>query len=91
MGRANQQRDWLNFVPRPDLKGKRKTDIWAVEREDGLGAALGYVKWHGAWRQYCFFPDTATLYNADCLRQIADFCQRKRAEYLAKKSGGGDG
>lgn len=76
MGRPSKTKeDWLRFVLRYDLKGKRKTDIWAVEREDTPGRPLGFIKWHGAWRKYCFFPEQGTLYDPNCLRQIADLCE----------------
>jgi len=34
---------------------------------------LGIVKWHGAWRQYCYFPTIQAVYSAGCLKDIADF------------------
>ena len=38
-----------------------------------LGHTLGIVKWDGAWRQYCYFPEPGCVYSAGCLKDIADF------------------
>ena len=37
---------------------------------------LGEIKWHSAWRQYCFYPDENTLWSHDCLKDIQDFLQQ---------------
>lgn len=44
----------------------------------------GEIKWHGAWRKYCFFPSDDTLYDSDCLRLIADFCSDRSKEHYGK-------
>jgi hypothetical protein len=31
---------------------------------------LGLIKWFGRWRQYTFFPETGTVFNAECLNDI---------------------
>lgn len=54
----------------------RKTDVWYVAPLSG-GSVLGSVKFYGAWRKYVFFPREETLYDANCLRAIADFCERQ--------------
>jgi len=36
---------------------------------------LGYIKWYGPWRQYCFFPMVQTIFNMDCMRYIIDFIE----------------
>lgn len=60
---------WVDFT---ELKNPgRKTKIWAVTSKAGFH--LGVIKWWGSWRQYCFFPDGDTLYNRECLGDIAIF------------------
>jgi len=39
------------------------------------GDKLGTVKWFGRWRQYAFFPEPGTIWNRDCLREVADFIE----------------
>lgn len=34
---------------------------------------LGQIKWYGAWRKYCFFPNKETIWDNKCLEQIIDF------------------
>lgn len=44
------------------------------------GETIGYVVWYPAWRQYCFRADLEAIWNKDCLRTIADFCERRTTE-----------
>ena len=37
------------------------------------GDRLGTVRWYGAWRQYAFYPEPETIWNRDCLREVAGF------------------
>jgi hypothetical protein len=69
------------LIERPE---GRKTDIWHVGPKEGEGWNLGEVKFHGAWRKYCFFPFENTLFDHACLRAIADFCEQKTAEWRKK-------
>ena len=34
------------------------------------GYRMGYIKYFGPWRVFCFFSDPDQAYNADCLRLI---------------------
>ena len=34
---------------------------------------LGQVRWYGRWRQYVFEPIPNTIWNKDCLRELANF------------------
>jgi len=53
------------------------TEVWRiVERQPfTLGPTLGYVKWFGKWRQYSFYPEPNTIFEHNCLRNIASFCE----------------
>lgn len=51
-----------------------KTSIWTVRNSDN-GALLGEIRWHGPWRQYTFVPAPFTIFEEECLRDIANFCQ----------------
>lgn len=74
---------YVEFIQQPH-EHHRKTAWWHV-RNRSRDAYLGTVRWHGAWRQFCFFPEDHTLYNPECLRDIADFVQRATGDYLAAK------
>lgn len=60
-----------------------KTSKWDVLSKRH-GFVLGTIKWYGAWRQYTFFPTKETLYNKDCMREIASFLED---QMKARKSG----
>ena len=51
-----------------------KTSVWNVLSKEG-GETLGQVRWYGRWRKYAFFPRPNTLYENDCLRDIAGFIE----------------
>ncbi len=52
----------------------RKTKVWEVQEPRGEWE-IGYIKWYGAWRCYAFYPLQDTIYEKECLRFIADFCE----------------
>ncbi len=57
--------------PLPSKTGK--TSIWRiVDRGNGT---LGIIKWFGRWRCYAFFPETNTVFNADCMSELVKFCE----------------
>ena len=51
------------------IEQKPKTKVIAVQSKTHP-IRLGIIKWWNAWRCYAFFPDTGTLYNAECLSDI---------------------
>lgn len=67
---------WVSF----QLEERRfgaKTDLWYVWSLKEPAAHLGVVKWFGAWRKYAFFPAVQTLFEQDCLRDIAEFIEQE--------------
>jgi hypothetical protein len=58
--------------------GKQRTNRWRVTNLHGI--PIGTVYWHTPWRQYTFFPAPQTLFERNCLRLIADFCERETME-----------
>lgn len=61
---------------------KRRTKIFDIYSVQGL--RVGVVQWFSAWRRYNFFPDPRTSFDAICLREIADFCEKLMQERKAK-------
>jgi len=52
----------------------KKTKTWAViAKADGF--VLGQVRWFARWYQYSFYPNSDTVYERTCLRDIAAFCE----------------
>lgn len=57
-----------------------KTRLWNIMTVDGH-YHIGQIKWFGRWRRYCFFPVDQTVFEQDCLRDIADFIEQKTKEH----------
>jgi hypothetical protein len=62
---------WLEFHL---VENKPKTEVWFVWAK-GRKTYLGGIRWHGPWRCYAFFPVHGSLYEQDCLRDLADFVE----------------
>ena len=71
---------------------KPRTVVWRV-RPQGEALTLGLVQWFSHWRKYCFFPCEPTVFDANCLREIADFCETRTQEHrtaaIARKTESG--
>ena len=63
-------------------KKTRWWEVTAIASDD----VLGIVSFWGAWRKYVFKPNDATLYDASCLREIADFTERQTKEWRVQPS-----
>lgn len=59
----------LKFV---EIKDTGKTKVWEIQNSF-LGAKIGLIKWFGAWRKYCFFPNEETVFDTKCLNRISEF------------------
>lgn len=62
-------KSYVDFV---ETEKRSKTSIYEV-RSKSHGDVLGQIKWHGPWRQYCFFPNGDTLWSWGCLEEIQIF------------------
>jgi len=76
LGKGIESGSHIKFVP---WVPKKKTKTWLVETKDDT--PLGIIHWYGAWRCYGFSPKPATVFEKVCLREIADFCERKTQEH----------
>ena len=73
---------WITFgMPKKSDSGK--TLVWEVVNAGGT--ALGQIKWNSMWRRYAFYPLAFTLYEQDCLRSIADFCESASKTHRANR------
>lgn len=57
-----------------------KTKVFQIQSKDGQ-VVLGQVKWYGPWRKYCFYPEGQTIFEWDCLRDIAEFCEKTSRQH----------
>ena len=52
----------------------RKTPIYVIYDKNSV--CIGKIKWYGAWRKFCFFPEGNTIWGSICLEEvIALVCQ----------------
>lgn len=72
---------WISTTEAPST-GKTKR-FWVTSKDGGV--ALGTVKWHPAWRKFAFFPEPNTLFEPDCLRDLATFCETETGKRKAER------
>jgi hypothetical protein len=75
---------WVSFKLEEPRRRELKTDVWHVWNLSE-SAHLGTVKWYGPWRKYAFFPAAETLYEQDCLRDIAAFVESETLQHRKGK------
>lgn len=63
----------------------QKTGRWHVLSTES-GDILGHVKWFGRWRRFAFFPEAETVFEQDCMRDIAEFIEARTKEHRAAKA-----
>ena len=54
----------------------RKTPIYHIISKHSKDE-IGLIKWYGAWRKYCFFPNSNTIWDNKCLNEILNFLNDK--------------
>jgi hypothetical protein len=74
---------WIRTVELPNLG--LKTRRWAVLTQEG--APLGAVRWFSRWRCYAFYPEPGTIYERQCLRDLADFCEEQTQMHRNSSAG----
>lgn len=57
-----------------------KTRHWEVQNSD-TGAVLGLIRFFNAWRKYVFAPLAGTLYDGNCLDEIAKFTEAQTSNW----------
>jgi hypothetical protein len=75
--------EYLIFVL---VRSSPKTDVWLCKNKRS-GNELGTVRWHGAWRKYCYFVTYDSVYDDKCLDDIKDFLKQVQSQYKSKKNG----
>lgn len=66
------------------LEEKPKTKVWAC-LNNRTGNELGIVKYYPAWRQYCYYPASLTVFNSGCLIDITNFIDQLNEERKKNK------
>lgn len=61
-----------------------KTKVWRCRNNKNQNL-LGTVKWFSRWRQYCFFPETNTIFSIGCMKDIMYFIEQVKEDYNVNK------
>lgn len=56
-----------------------KTKVWPIHSVSG--PQLGTVSFLGRWRCYVFRPMPETVFNAGCMRELVEFCDKHTEEW----------
>lgn len=73
---------YIRFLDR-GLTPSGKTRVWHVatrsqdKPDTQIEDYLGEIRWFGRWRCYTFYPYDQTVYEKQCLRDIANFCEEQ--------------
>jgi hypothetical protein len=62
-----------------------KTRTWDVLPTDG-GLIIGRIYWYSKWRKYVFAPLDNAVFEEDCLRDIASFCESATKQHKRWKA-----
>jgi hypothetical protein len=73
---------WIEIKEVKSLK-ERKTKMFKVTSKQD-GATLGFIEWGNRWRKYVFEPVECTMFEEDCLRDIATFIQEETKRHKEK-------
>lgn len=65
-------KSYVTFALREERPKNRKTDVYVIKsRRDNFPLAI--IKWSGAWRRYCFFPNDDTIWSVGCMAEVSAF------------------
>lgn len=82
--RVKTRYEYIHFV-RANREPGKKTDVWQI-RNNKSEFTLGYIKWHGQWRQYCVFTKISCIFNKGCLADIQEFLDAAMDEWRKERA-----
>jgi hypothetical protein len=82
MMKLKKSQKWIRFTKGAPRYGMKTFTFFVLSAEND--SLLGTVRWYSHWRRYAFFPDPKTVFEQDCLRDIADFCAERTREHRAR-------
>lgn len=85
----NNDGDWIMefkyfVIDKQAPKPGCKTSRYPLRSRNG-DYILGVIKWYGAWRQFCFFPQPETLWSVGCLHDVQQAMASITARYKQQK------
>ena len=65
-------------------EGKKLPQYVLCNKKD-LFIHLGMIKWYGAWRKFCFYPISDTIWDNKCLEQLLNFINDYNSNWKKSK------
>lgn len=62
---------------------KRKTPIYYIFEYNTN--CIGEIKWYGPWRKFCFYPETATVWDSKCLTEVLQQLDMINKDYIESR------
>lgn len=56
------------FYITEEILPNRKTPIYNIINNNNL--KIGQIRWYGPWRKFCFYPDSDTIWDNNCLQDV---------------------
>ena len=75
--------NYIHFID--ESQPNKKTKLFRVENKM-FECLIGWVKFNPGWRKYIFIPAESTIFDAGCLRDIADFTESETKKWKDKIS-----
>lgn len=74
------------YLVRAKKKKGKKTNTYIIRRDSMSACAerLGLIKWHGAFRQFAFYPDSDTFWSKGCLEIVNRWLDDKNKRHRNK-------
>lgn len=77
------QYDWIDIREEPQVGKTRRFTVWNSK----ANVLIGRIQWYGPFRSYAFFPGVSTVYEKDCLRDIAECIEELSWAHKRKAKG----
>jgi CRISPR/Cas system CMR-associated protein Cmr1 (group 7 of RAMP superfamily) len=72
---------WIEIVELPQAMPTRRFEVKNIKS----GFTIGWIRWYGPFRSYAYLPCEGTVYEEDCLRDLAECVEGLTKEHKAKK------
>lgn len=76
------QLTYITIRKQPKEDNKKTNTYLVISENDNV---IGQIKWYGAWRKYCFFPEEKTVFENKCLEGISNILIELTKQYKERK------
>lgn len=69
------------FIVKEIILNKKTPILYIFSNDKTL---LGNIKWYGAWRKFCFYPNKDSIWDNYCLNDLTNFLEQYNKEWRQK-------